>query len=327
MNLHKNKEIFKEAIIATSQLKGIAEIYIEKDYWLTLILKTVFESEIGKEVVFKGGTALSKCNSLIKRFSEDIDLVVLRNPKETGNQLKKKLKIISKFVEKIVPEIEVEGITNKKGMIRKTVHIYPKIFKGLFGQIKDNLIIEATWLGSFEPFEKRKINSMIYEMMIETNQHKIADEYGLNPFEVNILSPKRTICEKIISLVRFSYTENPIEDLNNKIRHIYDINQMLKDENIKIFFESEKFDNLFIRVANDDMLSFKSNNEWLKNHPSQAIIFKESNSVWNKIKTTYFSTFSKLVYGELPSEIEILETLKKISKRLSKLDWKINYKK
>ena len=36
MNLHENKELFKDAINATSQFKGIQEIYIEKDYWITL---------------------------------------------------------------------------------------------------------------------------------------------------------------------------------------------------------------------------------------------------------------------------------------------------
>ncbi len=80
---------------------------------------------------------------------------------------------------------------------------------------------------------------------------------------------------------------------------------------------------LLVRVANDDMLSFESENEWLRNHPGQAIIFKESNSVWDKLKTTYFSIFSKLVYGELPTEAEILKTLKIVSKRLAKVDWKI----
>jgi len=39
---------------------------------------------------------------------------VLRNSEETGNQLKKKLKIISKCVDNIVPEISIEGISNKK---------------------------------------------------------------------------------------------------------------------------------------------------------------------------------------------------------------------
>ena len=69
MTLHNNPELFKDAITATAQQMKIAEIYVEKDYWVTLALKTIFESEIGKEAVFKGGTALSKCYKLIERFS------------------------------------------------------------------------------------------------------------------------------------------------------------------------------------------------------------------------------------------------------------------
>ncbi|RKY56747.1 MAG: nucleotidyl transferase AbiEii/AbiGii toxin family protein [Candidatus Neomarinimicrobiota bacterium] len=323
MRLHENKELFRDAIIATSQLKDIAEIYVEKDYWVTLALYSIFSNEIGKSCIFKGGTALSKCNQLIDRFSEDIDIVLLKQGNESSNQLKNRLKKITKIVGKHIPEIEIEGITNKKGMIRKTAHNYPKIFEGLLGQIRDNLIVEATWLGSFEPFEKGKVCSLIYEMIIETNQPQIANEYGLNPFDVNVLSPKQTFCEKIMSLVCFSYTTNPIEDLNNKIRHIYDLNQMLKNTNIKNFFDTPEFDKLLVIVANDDMLSFKSGNEWLQNHPTQAIIFKESEDVWDKLKTTYFSTFNKLVYGKLPTENEILGTLKKLSGRMKNIDWKI----
>jgi len=323
MKLHENKELFKDAIVATSQLKDIAEIYIEKDYWVTLTLHSIFSDEIGKSCIFKGGTALSKCNGLIDRFSEDIDIVLLKQGTESSNQLKNKLKKVTRIVGEHIPEIDVEGITNKKGMIRKIAYSYPKIFEGLFGQVRDILIVEATWLGSFEPFEKGKVSSLIYEMMIETNQQEIAYEYGLNPFEVNVLSTKRTFCEKIMSLVRFSYSENPIEDLNNKIRHIYDLNRLLKSEIIKEFFTSKDFDELLLNVANDDILSFKSDNEWLQNHPIQALIFKESNEVWNKLKTTYSTTFSKLVYGELPNDKEILETLNAIKERMENINWKI----
>jgi len=323
MKLHENKELFKDAIVATSQLKGIAEIYIEKDYWVTLALHSIFSDEIGKSCIFKGGTALSKCNGLIDRFSEDIDIVLLKQGTESSNQLKNKLKKVTKIVSERIPEIDIKGITNKKGMIRKIAYSYPKIFEGLFGQVRDILIVEATWLGSFEPFEKGKVISLIYEMMIETNQQEIAYAYGLNPFEVNVLSPKRTFCEKIMSLVRFSYSENPIEDLNNKIRHIYDLNRLLKSKTIREFFTNKDFEKLLLIVANDDILSFKSDNEWLQNHPTQALIFKESNEVWNKLKTTYSTTFSKLVYGELPSDKEILETLNAIKERMKNINWKI----
>jgi len=323
MKLHTNKRLFKDAVIATAQRQGIKEIFVEKDYWVTLILKAVFKNGIGKETVFKGGTALSKYNSLIKRFSEDIDLVVLRNEGESGNQLKKKLKTISRCVENIVPEIEIEGITNKKGMIRKTAHSYEKQFSGKFGQIRNFIVIESSWLGNYEPYETGVVSSMIYEMMKELGQKDIIEKYEMKPFEVNVLSPKRTICEKIMSLVRFSYSENPIGDLNNKIRHIYDIHILLKNKEINNFFNSAKFDEMLQKVGKDDIFSFKNNNEWLKEHPVSALIFNQPKNTWEQLKNTYTGNFKELVYGELPTNNEILETLEIVSERLKNVKWDI----
>ena len=56
MKLHENKELFQDAVIATSQQMGIPEIYVEKDYWVTFALFHIFKNDIGKETVFKGGT-------------------------------------------------------------------------------------------------------------------------------------------------------------------------------------------------------------------------------------------------------------------------------
>ena len=139
MKLHENKELFQDAITATSQQKGIPEIYIEKDYWVTLALHAIFNNEIGKETVFKGGTALSKCNQLIDRFSEDIDLVVLRKDGETNIQLKSKIKKVLICVSKVIPEIAIDGINHKMGMIRKTAHSFEKRFNGDFGQVRDTI--------------------------------------------------------------------------------------------------------------------------------------------------------------------------------------------
>lgn len=323
MKLHENKELFQDAVIATSQQKGIREIYVEKDYWVTFALFNIFKNEIGKETVFKGGTALSKCFNLIQRFSEDIDLVVLRNESETGNQLKTKIKKISKCVSNVLPETDVEGITNKVGMIRKTAHNYPRTFTGHFGQVRDIIIVESTWLGNFEPYTTANVSSFIYEMMLQTNQQALIDEYGMNPFEVLVLNPKRTLCEKIMSLIRFSQTQEPITDLRNKIRHSYDIHLMLKDDSLKSFFQSDKFETMLLRVANDDIASFKNNNEWLVNHPATTIIFSDTEDTWNKIKDVYAGSFSELVFGILPSETDILKTLKTVADRLTPIDWEI----
>ncbi len=152
MILHQKKELFKDAVQRTSEIMDIKAIYIEKDYWLTYALFTIFNNEIGKDTVFKGGTALSKCYNLIERFSEDIDLVVLRREGETNNQLTNKIKKISKVVADVLPEIEVPELTQKMGMNRKTAHIYEKKFTGNYGQVRDVIVVEATWLGYFEPY-------------------------------------------------------------------------------------------------------------------------------------------------------------------------------
>jgi hypothetical protein len=164
---------------------------------------------------------------------------------------------------------------------------------------------------------------MIYEMLKENEQEEIINKYEMSPFEVNVLSPKRTICEKIMSLVRFSFSENPIKDLNNKIRHIYDLNMLLKDKEINIFFNSKEFDKMLLKVGKDDILSFKNNNEWLQKHPVSAIIFDNPEEIWKKLRNTYNGNFKELIYGEFPTEEDILYTLKTISKRLRKIKWDI----
>jgi hypothetical protein len=323
MRLHENKELFQDAVLATSQQKGMREIYIEKDYWVTFALYNIFKNEIGKETVFKGGTALSKCFGLIQRFSEDIDLVVLRNEAETANQLKNKIKKISKCVSDVLPEVEVDGITNKVGMIRKTAHSYPRLFTGHFGQVRDIIILESTWFGHFEPYSTAQVSSFVYEMMLQSNQQTLIDEYGMSPFEVLALNPKRTLCEKIMSLIRFSQTKDPITDLRNKIRHTYDIHLMLKDDRLNAFFQSDEFDTMLLRVANDDIASFKNNNEWLANHPSKTLIFSATAGAWHKIKSIYTGSFSELVFGKLPDETEILKTLTSIADRLKTIEWNV----
>lgn len=324
MTLHENKELYNDAILATAQQKGIPEIYIEKDYWVTLALNRIFTADIGKEAVFKGGTALSKCYNIIERFSEDIDMVILRNNTETGNQLKAKIKKISNIVAETLPEIEVDGITNKMGMIRKTAHSYQKTFEGEFGQVRDIIIVESTWLGSFEPYTTATVSSFVAEMMMANNQEALIKEYKLNPFEVQVLSLERTLCEKIMSLMRFSFTNDPITDLNNKIRHVYDIDKLLDDKEVNTFFNSPEFDKLLLIVANDDVISFKNNNSWLDNHPATAMIYADIENTWSQMRNTYNTTFKELVYGELPTEEKMTRTLKTVYDRIVSVNWIIN---
>ena len=324
MNLHNDTRLFRQAIQYTSDQIQIPAIYIEKDYWVTFALYIIANAPIGKDVIFKGGTALSKCYKLIERFSEDIDLVVLRNADETDSKLKSKLKEISNSIKNDFPEVDIKGITRKMGMNRKTAHSYKKLFSGQFGQVRDILILESSWLGYYEPFSKRNIISFIGETLEKNGQNEPVQNYGLKSFEMNVLEPTRTICEKIMSLVRFSYTATPIQDLKNKIRHIYDIYQLLQQKEFRDFVESEAFTKMLIKVANDDVVSFRNNNAWLINHPNESLFFKEIENLWNnELREIYTNDFKKLVYGELPEEVKVLEKLKHLRDRMTKIKWNI----
>ena len=110
MRLHENTSLFADAVRFTAQNMNLPPEYVEKDYWITYALHTIFQSSIGKDVIFKGGTALAKCYMLIERFSEDIDLVVVRYDDESDTRLKSKLKDISNIVGVLLPEVGVYPI-------------------------------------------------------------------------------------------------------------------------------------------------------------------------------------------------------------------------
>lgn len=248
----------------------------------------------------------------------------MRREGETDNKLKSKLKKISKVISDLLPEVEVSDVTRKMGMTRKTAHSYAKEFDGNYGQVRDVIIVEATWLGYFEPYTVLPISSFITDMMIKNGQAELAQEYGLLPFEAKVLVTTRTFCEKIMSLVRFSYSSDPVNNLKKKIRHTYDLHQLLQDSEIKAFFESTRFDEMLLKVANDDVKSFRNNNAWLAHHPSQAMMFSELEYLWGEMKSTYNGEFKLLVFGEnIATDEQILSSLLKIKNRLDRTNWDI----
>lgn len=323
MKLHLHKENFVQAIKLTADRMGIENIYIEKDYWVTYALYIIFNNEIGSDTVFKGGTALSKCYNMIDRFSEDIDLVVLRREGESNNKLTTKIRTISEVVTNVLPEIDIPGLTQKMGMNRKTAHSYDKIFTGNYGQVRDVIVVEATWLGYFEPYSTRSVASFVGQMMLDNKQENLAKEYGLLPFELKVLDPTRTLCEKIMSLVRFSYSEAPLMNLKNKIRHMYDLHQLLQQAEFLDFFNSTAFAEMLLKVGNDDVTSFRNNNKWLEYHPKEALVFTDLENIWKELSPIYNNEFKNLVYGNLPADTAILSTLQMIKVRLGLIDWNI----
>ena len=79
--LHNDKETFEQVILKVSSETGIEAGIIEKDYYVTLFFKKIVQLQ--PNIIFKGGTSLSKCYKVINRFSEDIDLNIATISKPT----------------------------------------------------------------------------------------------------------------------------------------------------------------------------------------------------------------------------------------------------
>jgi hypothetical protein len=68
----------KELFTRTANALGMqTPAIIEKDFWVCWTLDALFSApEWCEKMIFKGGTSLSKAFRTIKRFSEDIDLIL-----------------------------------------------------------------------------------------------------------------------------------------------------------------------------------------------------------------------------------------------------------
>lgn len=324
MLLHKNLPLFTDLINVTANLLNIQSSYIERDYWQVFALQTIQQDPLAENIILKGGTALTKCFELIKRIPDDIDFVVARKEGETDSRLKSKLKRIGNIISKEIPEIPIEGLTRKMGMNRKTAHSYFKLNDEDYSPENNLVIIDYSWLGEFKPYSSCSLNSFIGNTLAGIGQNIIIDQFKLFPFKMNVLDPFRTFCEKIMSLVRFSYSEDPIYDLSKKVKHTYDLYQLLQYERFQLFLQSEEFFKMMINVAYRDAKSLRNNNHWLKYHPVESLFFNKLNENWSShLSQVYNTKFSTTVYESLPPDVQILETLFLIKNRLKEMCWDI----
>ncbi|MDL2231561.1 nucleotidyl transferase AbiEii/AbiGii toxin family protein [Porphyromonadaceae bacterium OttesenSCG-928-L07] len=197
MNLHAHTKDFIALVRFTAAHFNITPGFVEKDYWITLALQRLFDSTYVENVVFKGGTSLSKGYRLVNRFSEDIDIATI-NENLRGNALKTKIRAIEKEITFGLIEIVTEGITNKGAMFRKSIFGYPTVLQGIVDNtIPNRMIIEISSFANPYPYVKQEITSFITEYLTTNNQAKAIAEYGLQPFLLNLLDKRRTMIEKL----------------------------------------------------------------------------------------------------------------------------------
>lgn len=217
MYLHNDKAKFSDLINEVKAAFNVNESIIEKDYFVTLFLKGLIARE--PNIIFKGGTALSKCYHIIERFSEDIDINI---KDETSQNRRKDLK---DYVIIAAEELGMK-LTNPEKIVRwqnynKYKIAYPTLFPS--DTLNQQLLLEAVFRISSFPTEIMPVNSLIYDYLKLKAREDIASEYGLMPFDISVQSLERTFVDKVYALCDY-YLEDNIE---RRSRHLYDLYKIL----------------------------------------------------------------------------------------------------
>jgi predicted nucleotidyltransferase component of viral defense system len=314
MTLHTDIKLFSNTLRATAQHLNIKLEFVEKDYWITWVLSHLAKNNMVNQSVFKGGTSLSKGYNLIERFSEDIDIAIINDQTKTGNEIKNLIRTIEKEITPHLTEVLMDGVTSKGSKFRKSIFEYITTEKN---NANHKLIVEINAFSNPFPYQRLSIQSMVFDFLMQTGNEKYVEKYQLQPFELNILSKEQTLLEKLISLIRFSFDENPVERLSEKIRHFYDLYYLMKNQACAIFVASDSFKKQFDTMLQQDRTLFKEPKGWQTKLLNESPLMTEFPTIWEQLKHKYQTELSALAYRKIPDQEKIAKSFSELIIRIA----------
>ena len=293
--LHNDRETFEQVILKVANETGIEPSIIEKDYYVTLFLKRIVQLQ--PNIIFKGGTSLSKCYKVINRFSEDIDLNIDTQSKPTEGQRKKLKENIVSIIDEFGFTLDNADNVRSRRNYNRYIIDYPTVFSSNF--LKEHLIIETAVYIKAYPCERLQATSIIYDYLKQNGYEDLIQKYGLEPFELNVQTASRTLIDKLYALGDY-YLSDAVQEHS---RHIYDIFKLSDivslDSNLKQLV-SEVFDE---RKPHEQCRSAKDGIDM--NALLQEIIDKDI------YKKDYEDITEKMLFEDVPYSTAI-KTLQKI---------------
>lgn len=236
--LHNDRELFEQIILRTSESLGIKAEIIEKDYYVTLYLKELVS--VSPDIIFKGGTSLSKCYHLIDRFSEDIDLNIETETKPSESRRKHLKSSIVSVIDKLGFTLtNPENVKSRRDYNRYIID-YPSVLGASY--LKEMLIVETAVYQRAYPTVRKTAGSLIYDFLFANGFDDFIRQYSLEPFELNVQSAERTMIDKLYALADYYLAGTTAEHS----RHIYDIYKLLSVVEI-----NDELKNLAVSVAEE----------------------------------------------------------------------------
>lgn len=315
MTLHHDKILFADIIAKASVSPvqgglGINPLFIEKDYWITLALYHLSESKYREDAVFKGGTSLTKGYNIGQRFSEDLDLAIIKKKGMKDSQLKTIIRSTEKVMARELTEIK-HPLSSKGSRYRKSFYTYPQtILDSNITLIPGQLLFEINSFANPYPFQLKEIRSFVYDYLKQRGREDLIREFNLNPFEINVLDKRTTMTEKLVSLLRYSLGNIPLFDLEAKIRHFYDLYYLFYDKECNDYLGSIDFKHVFLNLLNHDRQLFDKPLGWNKKKISSSPLFSNFEELWLKLSKRYENELPSLAFSmTIPSPDEIRKTM------------------
>lgn len=312
--------------------KGIVDNAVEKDYWVSMVLRTIFSLPYAAAFVFKGGTSLSKGWGLIERFSEDIDLAI--DPQylgftniETKSQRTKLRKGSKKFIDSIFA-IDVKKRLKEFGLLECCNVLVPEtsvsdldpavlfveynsVLKTKMQYIPERVKVEISCRSLMEPSEDVEMRSMIEDAYPD-------EDFSSPVFSVPTVVPGRTFLEKIFLLHEEFNRPNGCTHIERITRHMYDVVKMMdKPFAIEAINNKTLYEDI---VAHRRVFTAWSGLDYATHRP-HSISFVPPANIDAVLRNDYKQMQMGFIYADAPSFDDIMERMKELQERFRKLEW------
>lgn len=314
-----------------SERTGFLGNVVEKDWWVTSILRAIFSLPYVDHISFKGGTSLSKCWGLIQRMSEDVDIGISREYLGFGGELSKnrisdKLRRASCSFVRNVMRKDVENALLSQGISPEaiavtvketkvstvdpeTIYVAYRSLYGSNGYVSPQVKIEVSGRSMTEPVDKVYIRSYISQSLPKLT-------FRDDAVEVNAVTPQRTFLEKLFLLhEEFSKPSSEIR-IERMSRHLYDVYRIMQT---KIAEEALVDDGLYDSVIEHrrKFIGLKGfDYDTLRKGSLKIIPEDEIRAKW---ETDYKNTVANMIMGEAPSFDKIMEALEILNRSINRI--------
>ena len=212
----------------------------------------------------------------------------------------------------------MSGVTSKGSRYYKAMYSYPNILGKAIKETVNigQLLVEINTFANPYPYVSKNIDCFIAQFFRLTNNETLIEQYGLQEFSLNVLDKRQTLTEKLVSLIRFSLSDNYIYDLASKIRHFYDLHYLLQDEECENYLQSEHFKIDFNSLLEHDRETFDKPDGWSTIDIKQSPLLSDFPAVWSSLKGTYLKELPAIAFSEIPNDDAVAKSFELIVKSI-----------